>query len=399
LSNMNNNYIVRVVFFEPYPMGLGGNFLTQRMILERLDRERFYPVIMAPMDGVALDRFRAMGVECVVIPPSGALGRYGGAVLRAGVFGRLKSAIDLVRYNLHLARFFRTRKINLVYANCVRAQLSVGLAAWLLRIPVFLYVKGELSNPLIDRLAILSAKKVGFMCDFALENARRLYRRLIDGKYVIVRGGIDLPDIECCLEGGEEDPAVVFDRDNLNTVVIGQTYPLKNQMLALEAFARVAEEFPSARLYVIGDPVLEDYRPYLDKLKTVAARSDLDGRVFFLPWSEKIYVLMACADILVNPSNSEGFGYVVIEAMALGLPVVATRTGVVSEAIRDSVNGFSVAIGDCDAMADRWRELLSSPELRQRLGKEAQRTIFADYLIDDKVAHLSEIWSEMAVGE
>ena len=45
--------ILRVVLFEPYPMGLGGIFLTQRLILERLDRQRFHPIVVAPVEGVA----------------------------------------------------------------------------------------------------------------------------------------------------------------------------------------------------------------------------------------------------------------------------------------------------------------------------------------------------------
>ena len=77
---------IRVLFFEPYPDGFGGNFLTQRLILERLDRERFHPIVVAPMEGVALDRFRAMGVECIVMPPPDALDRYGGAVRNQQAF-------------------------------------------------------------------------------------------------------------------------------------------------------------------------------------------------------------------------------------------------------------------------------------------------------------------------
>ena len=152
--------LIRVLFYEPYPMGFGGNFLTQRMILERLERKTFYPIVVAPIDGVALDNFRVMGVECEVIAPPGDLGRYGGALLRAGLLSRFKSTFDLIRYNFRVARFIREQNIDIVYANCVRAQLNVGLAAWLSRVPSLLYIKGELANPIIDRLCFVLASKI-----------------------------------------------------------------------------------------------------------------------------------------------------------------------------------------------------------------------------------------------
>lgn len=143
-------------------MGLGGNFLTQRLVLERLDCEQFDPVVVAPMEGAALDNFRAMGVECVVMPPPVSLGFYGGVVLRAGIFGRLKSAFDLMRYNLQLSRFLHKKNIDVVYANGVRAQLCVGFAARLVGVPSLLYIKGELANPVIDRLCLVLASRIFF---------------------------------------------------------------------------------------------------------------------------------------------------------------------------------------------------------------------------------------------
>jgi glycosyltransferase involved in cell wall biosynthesis len=101
-------------------------------------------------------------------------------------------------------------------------------------------------------------------------------------------------------------------------------------------------------------------------------------------------------DIVIHPSLAEGFGRAVLESMALGKPVVASAVGGLREAIRDGQNGFLVIPGDVDAIARRWRELLVDPKLRQRLGQAARATVFADYLIDDKVARLADIWAEMA---
>ena len=135
---MADNKIHRIVIFEPYPMGLGGNFLTQKLILERLDKKIFEPIVVTPIEGVALREFRAMGIKCVVIPPPSSIASYGGVALKASLLGRIGAAVDLLRYNLTLARYFRKNDISLVYANCVRAQLFIGFGAILARIPSLL---------------------------------------------------------------------------------------------------------------------------------------------------------------------------------------------------------------------------------------------------------------------
>lgn len=399
-ARKETHFPIRVVFYEPYPMGFGGNFLTQRLILERLNREQFHPIVVAPMEGVALDHFRAMGVECVVMPPPGALGRYGGAVLRAGVLGRLKSAFDLVRYNFRLARFLRNRNINVIYANCVRAQLSVGLAAWLARVPSILYIKGELANPIIDRLSIVLASRVLFFCTQNRGDRYPHFIRWFGRKIDILKIGMDPALIAAVDHRNHSDlrQELGIDPSCLNVVVLGQLYRPKGQHYAIEALSRLIGEFPQVRLYLVGDHVIEEYRPYKAELEALIGRYGLAQQVRFTGWRKDALEIVSMMDIVIHPSLAEGFGRAVLESMALGKPVVASAVGGLREAIQDGRNGYLVVPGDVEAIAQRWRELLSSPELRQRLGQEARRTVFADYLIDDKVTRLAEIWAEMAAG-
>ena len=193
---------IRVLFCDPYPMALSGNFLTQRLILERLDRSRFIPIVVAPIKGVALEKYRKMGVECVVISPPGNLDRYGGAVLRAGILGRMKAAMDLLRYNLTLASFLRERQIDVVYANCVRAEMSIGLAACFSGVPSFLYIKGELENPVIDWLSFMLATKIFFQCERNRDDKYPSLVRFCQDKIGILKPGID-PAIFNGIEQGD----------------------------------------------------------------------------------------------------------------------------------------------------------------------------------------------------
>lgn len=407
-SNMENEVMlkhldrpIRVLFYEPYPMGLGGNFLTQRLILERLDKARFKPIVMSPIEGVALEEFRRMGIECLVAPPPRTLNSYGGTVLRAGIVARLRAAIELVYYNLKLTRFLAHRQIDVVYANCVRAEMSIGLAARLSGVPSLLYIKGELNNPAIDRLSFLLATKILFLCkqnrDDKYPNLVTLCRKKID----ILEIGLDRSAIE---EAEERDKSALLEeldigQDCINVTVIGQLYRPKGQHIVLEAFSRLTADFPKVRLYLLGDHVVDEYRPYRLDLDHIIENYGLEKHVRFTGWRKDALDIVALMDIVIHPSFAEGFPLAVLESMALGKPVIASKVGGLREAIKDGVNGFLVDPGDVTAIADRWRELLASPELRAGLGQEARKTVFPKYSIDDKVARLSEIWSEMARGE
>lgn len=393
-------YPIRVVFYEPYPMGLGGNFLTQRLFLQGLDRKRFLPIVVAPIEGVALDQFRAIGVECVVMPPPGELGSYGGAVLRAGMLGRLKSVCGLLLYNFHLARFFRRRKIDVVYSNCVRAQLSAGLGAMLAGVPSFLYIKGEMTNPFIDRISLLIASRVVFQSE---SNAGAKYKsivRMLRSKIGIIKPGLEFEKIDLV---EARDPVELrrelgIDDACFNTAVIGQLSLLKGVHCVIEAMAGIVREFPHVRLYIVGDCVIEDHEAYKKKLVGMVDRLGLKKHVFFTGWRNDSLAIMRCMSAVIQPSFTEGFSWVVLESMAMARPLIATDVGGHAEVVADGITGFLIPPNDPGSIARRWRDLVSNPSLAERIGREARRAVSRDYRIEEKVAQISGIWSEMAAG-
>jgi glycosyltransferase involved in cell wall biosynthesis len=124
----------------------------------------------------------------------------------------------------------------------------------------------------------------------------------------------------------------------------------------------------------------------------------LEKHVCFTGWREDSLEIVSLMDILVHPSLSEGFGRAVLEGMALEKPVVASRVGGLREAIQDGENGFLVAPGDEQALADRLRILLQDSELRRTMGTRAREKVMAEHLIGDKIAQLEYFWLELANG-
>jgi glycosyltransferase involved in cell wall biosynthesis len=135
----------------------------------------------------------------------------------------------------------------------------------------------------------------------------------------------------------------------------------------VSAFAHVAQDFPDARLVIAGR---EDNKAYAAQLKAQIKQASLDGRVEFV--GEVSQVLLAAgmqqANVFVFPSYSEGLPRVVFEAMAAGLPVIASAVSGIPDIVQDNVTGFLVSPGDEAALAERIRWALEHPEAARQMG-------------------------------
>ena len=114
----------------------------------------------------------------------------------------------------------------------------------------------------------------------------------------------------------------------------------------------------------------------------------MSKHIIFTGWRTDALQIVALMDILVHPSLSEGFGRTVLEGMALGKPVIASKVGGLRELISDGENGFLVDAKSPSQLAEKLRILLASNTLRERIGREAKKTVFSDYLIQDKIKEL-----------
>ncbi|MFZ5823433.1 MAG: N-acetyl-alpha-D-glucosaminyl L-malate synthase BshA, partial [Bacillota bacterium] len=127
----------------------------------------------------------------------------------------------------------------------------------------------------------------------------------------------------------------------------------------VQTFARVAAEIP-ARLILVGDG------PELGPTVSLAQRLGVRDRVLVLGNQERVVELLSCADLFLLPSEQESFGLAALEAMACGVPVIASNTGGLPEVVVDGETGFLCPPGDVAAMADRALRLLRDPALHAR---------------------------------
>lgn len=168
----------------------------------------------------------------------------------------------------------------------------------------------------------------------------------------------------------------------------GVLVPGKGVLDLLEAFGRLAPLIPESRLRLIGR---EGHAQYAGRLRAHVRAAGLEGRVAFVDQMPQADLArhMARAAVLVLPSHSEGLGRVVLEAMATGAPVVATRVGGLPEVVEDGVTGFLVPAGDVAALAERLAWVLRHPEAARDVGQRAAAFVRAHVSAESYVAALA----------
>ena len=171
---------------------------------------------------------------------------------------------------------------------------------------------------------------------------------------------------------------------------VGRLAAVKDQRTLLLAFAEVLRSSPqqrnSLRCILVGDG------PERSALENLIAELGIEGSVWMAGDRDDIPELLACLDVFVSPSLGEGISNTVLEAMASGLPVVATRVGGNPELVEDGVTGLLVPVGDVTALANALLTLVEDPAQCEQMAHAAVRRVQRDFDWEATVAAYLEVY-------
>ncbi len=170
--------------------------------------------------------------------------------------------------------------------------------------------------------------------------------------------------------------------------VVARLQPEKGVASFLEVAARVAQEFPAARFAVVGDG------PLRKELFGLAERLGLRERVLFLGFHPDAQALIKLMDVVAVPSVSEGTPLVVLEAMAAGVPVVASSVGGIPDQIEPGREGILVTPGDSRALGDALLGLLRDPERARRMGVAGRLRADIEFSHENMVRRVEGIYRD-----
>jgi glycosyltransferase involved in cell wall biosynthesis len=171
---------------------------------------------------------------------------------------------------------------------------------------------------------------------------------------------------------------------------VGRLVPIKNHRLFLEAARSMVDSGSPVRFAVVGDGGLRD------SLKEYACQLGIADRVHFLGWRKDMVPVYAALDLFALTSDNEGTPVAVIEAMAAGIPVVATAVGGVPDVVRDGETGRLVPPGDAPALSRAWRTALQDREVTQRMCGRAGRDVERQFGRERMISAMAGLYERRA---
>ena len=391
------------VLFVHASADLYGADIALLQLISNLDRNRFRATVIVPYDGPLVARLRSIGTEVIVYTDLPVLRRR-----YMNPRGLLRLSISSVRSAQWLLGFIRRRNIALVQSNTLAVLISGGIAARLARRPHIWHVHEILTHPRI--VAIVLATLSSALSTLVVANSRATanhYRRTrIAGSTPIrvVPNGVDENRVRRDPEA--RDPGAALrgrvgsgSRDVVFTL-IGRVNRLKGHSVFLDAAERlIAGGIDNAFFLMVGDSFV-GLKHLSDAVDTRIQASDkLRGRVIRLPHVADVAQVYAASDAVVVPSTEpESFGLVAAEAMAAGLPVIASRIGALPEVVEDQSTGILVDPGRAASLSAAMEDLGSSPARRAAMGRAGRDRFEKSFRVERYVKEFSKAYDEIIEG-
>jgi glycosyltransferase involved in cell wall biosynthesis len=362
------------------------------MILGRLDRENFEPIVVCPESGALAQMVAGLGVPVETVKGLEArftwrvdhLARYCKSFLQ--VMGQLRRKVTSI-------------KPDLIHANSIRAGLVATAATFGLKTPVVWHLHDLLPrhplSTLIRIFASLSKRtRMIAVSDAVARNFRGRFSSLMRNRVGVILNAIDLG----MFQPNGTAPQAIRDEFGLNgndfvLGIIGQLTPRKGQLELIDAFAQA--DVTRATLLIVGAALFNRDGDYALGLKQEAEAQGVADRVKMLGSRSDIGEIMREIDLLVVNSSAEPFGLVILEAMACGTPVLAAAVDGIPEIIQHGINGWLVSPADQRALAESIAHLSRERELRSRLAAEAKQHVAANFSADRYMTELETFYQSI----
>ena len=292
-------------------------------------------------------------------------------------------------------RLVRSIRPDIVHTHSSKAGFVGRLAAKIAPVPHILYTphghvfQGYFSPHvtrrfiLMERLAARWTDRIVTLTDAEADQhlALGIGRR---EQFVTIPSGIDLNRVTTVM------PRRLITHGTI-VGTVARLVPVKGHLFLLEAIPKVLRRFPEARFVFVGEG---ETRP---ALQDQARRLGISDQITFAGFQEDVPALLAGMDTVVLPSLNEGMGRVLVMAMALGKPIVATSVGGVPELLSDGEAGLLVPPGDSVAIAEAVSTLLCDPSRARALG-EAGRRRASHYSAESMISALAKVYHEVVEG-
>jgi glycosyltransferase involved in cell wall biosynthesis len=355
-----------------------------------------------PGEGLCAEMYRRHNIPTFVLPAPSSLHLFQRRLLNLSLWQRLCIWLsEVLPYSYLIAKFLRKEKVSILHCNSTR---SILIAGWLPRwqnVSTLLHVHGKqidkgllwnIAQWLAVRIILVANHLRTEVCPLFQAKTRLLYNAIIPEEIEL----LSLNYIDEFLISIQLPKIITF----------SSIIPTKGIHHLIRAANLVQQKFPSLFI-VVGAESDKVYAAYVQKLS-----QELCGQLFvFTGWLDNPYPLLRQSDVAViatikrservptdNPRAmplGEGLPLFLLEAMALGKPIVATRTEGNEEVVIDGETGYLVPPADPQALAEAILRLLKDPFLRCQMGQKGKERVQSLFSMDRYQAELVQIYAEV----
>ena len=403
---------MKVLFLEASSGQVVGGSLTGMLeLVAGLDRSRYQPMIVLYEEKPVTRQLRAQGIKVRIfskrrLPKEHALQErpaYQRAKTYPSVTPLLRSlraagtfVFETLPAALRLAAVFRDEQPDLIHVcNGFRGNLDAIVAARIRGIPCVVHCKGFDKHGAFERLFAPGVAAAVCMTVAIEDHCRAEGVRAPE--YHVIYDGLDLQRFRPTRGRDDVREELGIAKDAPVVGVVGNIQEWKGQHVLLEAMADVVRDVPNATALVVGG-AHRSGRAYADGLRRFVNSRGLGKNVVFTGARQDVADVMNAMDVVVHTSvRGEPFGRVIIEAMSVGRPVIATRAGGVPEFVHDGTDGLLVAPGDAAELAAVIRRLLGDAALRKRLAEGATAAV-RNFSLDHHVEEMTRLYDRIAAS-
>ena len=399
----------------------GGSAYSTQQLIERIDRHKFNVAVVSCGAGSYVEVLERSGQSCDVLgtgwPPM--LRTLGAADTSPRWTGYSQMPSWLLRSAWALSAYARSRRIDIIHTNYHHFHLLAAVASawsgrkcvWHWRGPIRhgdLDAPGRLGqngvSPRVDarwsllRRASWPVRWLTARFTWSIANSQATARSVqpFTGERVsVIYNGI--PHASPVTPCGRLHDILGLSGSSRIVGLVGSLHPLKGQVYFLEAAAQICQRHQNVHFVCIGGQTAAGQQAYEDSLRAKQSALGLESRVHFMGRQHEAAGLMADFDVatVCTLPPGEGFGLVIIEAMAQSVPVIATNVGATVEIIEDGDNGVLIPPADSKNLARAIENLLGDEDKRQALGAAGLQTCRTRFDITQTVRQVEDVYERL----
>ena len=298
-----------------------------------------------------------------------------------------------------LIKLIRREKYDLVHTHNSKGGILGRIAAWICRTPIVIHtIHGfafhDSETWLRRKLFITLERWTAGMAHKLIaisEPLREWGLRLGIGKpeqYTKIYSGIEINKFRIPVDVQAMRSEFGLLEDDLVFGLVAKLWEGKGHLLAIEALKKIRQTVPNAKLVFVGEGHLREH------IVRTVKEMGVEDHVVLTGFRTDIAQLNAMFDVAILASDFEGMGRVLLEAMVMGKPVVATNVGGIPDVVDDGITGLLIHKGDASTLATATLTLLQDPALRKKMGDAGYEKITEQFSAVTMVRKISEVYEE-----